>query len=117
MRTELNLIANEKGEFRGSSANISGEGFAGMYFTTKADSEEQFKDWVKSVKESPEGLDLKAYKELAKPTQNVAPAVYQLKDENLFNQVCDEVYASSKCSTYIRNDRYVWQFNAGCFPA
>lgn len=87
MRTELNLIANKKGEFRGSSANISGEGFAGMHFITKADSEEKFQDWVKSVKESQNTLDLKSYNELAAPSQNVPPEIYRLTDGNLFDQV------------------------------
>lgn len=87
MRTELNLIANKGGQFRGSSANISGEGFAGMYFITKASSEKDFQDWVKSVKEDNNALDLEQYKELAKPSQNVPSKMYQLKDENLFNQI------------------------------
>ena len=40
MRTKLHLIANESGDFRGSSANISGEGFSGMHFIARASSEE-----------------------------------------------------------------------------
>ena len=35
MRTELNLIADQTGDFRGSSANLSGKGFSGMHFTTR----------------------------------------------------------------------------------
>jgi cytochrome o ubiquinol oxidase subunit 2 len=87
MKTELNLIANEAGDFRGSSANISGEGFAGMHFITTAESEEQFKSWVESFNKIHNELDLKTYQEIAKPSQNDPPTLYQLKDENLFNQV------------------------------
>ena len=36
MKTLLHLIADEPGDYRGSSANLSGEGFAGMVFTAKA---------------------------------------------------------------------------------
>ena len=35
MSTKLHLIANEAGSYRGSSSNISGNGFAGMIFTAK----------------------------------------------------------------------------------
>lgn len=87
MRTELNLIANEGGEFRGSSANISGEGFAGMHFITKAESEKDFQTWVKSVKDGKNELDFDSYKELAAPSQNVPPETYRLKDDKLFDQV------------------------------
>ena len=40
------------GDFRGSSANISGEGFAGMHFITRASSEEDYHQWVESAKQS-----------------------------------------------------------------
>lgn len=87
MKTELNLIADNTGEFRGSSANISGEGFAGMYFVTKASTEEDFQKWVKSVKESKDNLDFKTYQQLALPSQNQPVGLYQLKDDGLFNQI------------------------------
>jgi cytochrome o ubiquinol oxidase subunit II len=87
MRTELNLIADEGGHFRGSSANISGEGFAGMHFITNAGTEKEFQDWIRSSKESTHTLNLDTYKELVRPSQNVPPQTYQLKDENLFNQI------------------------------
>ena len=87
MRTELNLIADVEGEFRGSSANISGEGFAGMHFITKASSEDNFQDWVKSAKQTSKNLDLDEYNKLAAPSQNNEAEVYQLKDDNLFSQI------------------------------
>jgi cytochrome o ubiquinol oxidase subunit 2 len=42
MKTELNLIADQKGDFRGSSANLSGVGFAGMHFVARASSQEEY---------------------------------------------------------------------------
>lgn len=87
MQTELNLVANEPGEFRGSSANISGEGFAEMYFITKAESPSDFDNWVKSAQNSPKQLDLKAYKELAAPSRNNTVALFRLQDEALFKQI------------------------------
>jgi len=87
MQTQLNLIADQPGKFRGSSANISGEGFAGMHFITHADSEENYVQWIKSVKESGQNLNFATYEELAKPSQNISPETYQLKDLNLFNRI------------------------------
>lgn len=87
MRTELNLIADKTGKFRGSSANISGEGFAGMHFITETAQEENFHDWVKSVQQSKNILDLEKYQELAIPSQNASSNLYQLKDDHLFNQI------------------------------
>lgn len=86
MRTELNLIANQGGKFRGSSANISGEGFAGMHFITEAGSEKDFQNWIQSAKESQNTLDFETYQTLAKPSQN-SPEVFRLRDEDLFNQI------------------------------
>lgn len=84
MRTELNLIANETGDFRGSSANLSGEGFAGMHFIARASSEEDYNAWLKSVKDTKNVLD---YQQLAKPSQDNSPEIYQLKEKDLFGKV------------------------------
>jgi cytochrome o ubiquinol oxidase subunit 2 len=86
MRTELYLVADEGGQFQGVSANISGEGFADMHFETKADSEEEYEKWIKSAKESKNSLDLAKYQELAAPSKS-SVEIYQLKEENLFNQI------------------------------
>jgi cytochrome o ubiquinol oxidase subunit 2 len=87
MKSELYLIADAKGNFRGSSANISGKGFAGMHFVSRASSEEDFNLWVKSAKESAKALDFETYEEIAAPSENNPVELYQLKDENLFNQI------------------------------
>ena len=58
------------GDFRGSSANLSGEGFAGMHFITRASSEEDYHQWVESAKQSSKTLDLEEYDKLAAPSQN-----------------------------------------------
>ncbi len=87
MKTKLHLIADESGEFRGSSANISGAGFSGMTFTAKACSEEDFEEWVASVKESNEMLDIEEYEQLAKPSEYVPPLFYSAAEEGLFDWI------------------------------
>lgn len=87
MKTELNLIADERGDFRGSSANLSGEGFSGMHFIARASSEEEYRHWVEAAKQSPGFLGLEEYNKLAAPSQNNPEAIYQLKQDNLFDQI------------------------------
>lgn len=87
MTSKLHLIAEEEGEYRGQSANISGEGFAGMTFIAKASSEEEYDEWLATAKKSPETLDLQSYTELAKPSKYNPVALYALKDPELFHEI------------------------------
>ena len=87
MRTKLHLMADEAGEFRGCSANISGMGFAGMHFIAKASSQGDFDQWIQSVKQSTSSLNFDEYQQLAKPSENNPVATYLLKDEGLFDQI------------------------------
>jgi cytochrome o ubiquinol oxidase subunit 2 len=96
MKTELHLIAHEAGHYRGSSANISGKGFAGMHFMAQATTEEEFAQWVGSAKESKNVLDIASYIQLAKPSENEPVSLYQLKEEQLFDQILMKYMAPSK---------------------
>lgn len=87
MKTELHLIADESGDFRGSSANLSGEGFAGMHFIARASTEENYQQWLESAKQSSNILNLPEYNKLAEPSENQPVEVYQLKEDNLFNEI------------------------------
>ena len=87
MRTKLHLIANENGTFRGVSSNLSGVGFAGMTFTAKATSGPDFARWVQLVKQSGSQLNLEAYNELVKPSENNPTALYVLMQKGLFDQI------------------------------
>lgn len=87
MRTKLHLIANEAGEFRGSSANLSGEGFAGMHFIAKASTDEEYADWLRTVKNTTESMDFAQYNQLALPSSDNPVALYRLQTEDLFDQI------------------------------
>ena len=87
MKSELHLIANETGDFRGSSANLSGEGFAGMHFIARASSEEEYQQWLKQAQQSAKSLGREEYAQLAEPGGNHPVEIYQLKDPALFNQI------------------------------
>ena len=87
MRTELNVIADETGNFRGSSANLSGEGFSGMYFTAKSTSQEDFDHWVQSIKQSPKNLNQEEYKKLASPSEYHPIEYFTMNEKALFDQI------------------------------
>jgi len=87
MRTKLSLIANEIGSFRGVSANISGEGFAGMTFIAQSSSSSDFDKWVQSVKLSNKGLSGDGYRQLVEPSANNPVSGYVLEQPDLFDQI------------------------------
>lgn len=87
MKTELNLIANKEGDFRGSSANLSGDGFAGMNFIAKASTEEEYKQWLDKAKQSSKLLNFEEYNKLAAPSSNNPPELYKLGDKELFHAI------------------------------
>lgn len=87
MKTELYLIANEQGSFRGSSANISGVGFAGMTFTAESTSEEKFEAWIQSARQADGAIDWNEYLQLVQPSEKNPPATYRLQDRELFQQI------------------------------
>lgn len=87
MVTKLHLMSDEAGSYRGSSANISGKGFAGMTFTAKSTSQADFNSWVNEVKESSKPLHNETYKQLAKPSENQPESFYRLADEGLFDWI------------------------------
>ncbi|NDD59526.1 MAG: cytochrome ubiquinol oxidase subunit II, partial [Chlamydiae bacterium] len=96
MVSQLNLIADEQGSFRGVSANLSGDGFAGMTFVAKASSETEFHQWVNSVRRSGNFLNLKEYNRLVKPSAYCPEAFYLLKEDNLFDHILMKYKAPAK---------------------
>ena len=87
MSTKLHLIANKTGDYYGSSANISGEGFADMVFTARATSKADFDTWTHGTAQSTSGLDMAEYTKLAKPGTNKQPGFYTLKDLGLYDKI------------------------------
>ena len=85
MMTQLHLMADKAGSYRGSSANISGVGFAGMTFVAKAGSSSDFNNWVQSVKQGSQPLNQSTYKQLAKPSENNSVVYYSSEQPGLFD--------------------------------
>lgn len=87
MTQTLQLMANEEGYYDGSSANLSGEGFADMKFTARSSSQQDFDEWVSSIKQQPDQLDRTSYQQLAIPSKDNSPAYYSAKDAFLYDTI------------------------------
>jgi cytochrome o ubiquinol oxidase subunit 2 len=87
MSTQLYLLADHAGSYRGSSANISGQGFSGMDFVAKSSSKADFESWVKSVKKAPNRLTSSNYSRLANPSENNPVTYYNGADAALYNMI------------------------------
>ncbi|MGC1177035.1 MAG: ubiquinol oxidase subunit II [Candidatus Saccharimonadales bacterium] len=87
MSTRLNLMATKAGAYKGSSANLSGKGFAGMKFTAIASSQTDLKLWLASAQRSSSALDAAAYHRLAQPSENNKPTLYSSAESALYDRV------------------------------
>ncbi|HEL7670552.1 TPA: ubiquinol oxidase subunit II [Stenotrophomonas maltophilia] len=90
MRTQLHLIANEPGQFRGMSGNYSGHGFSNMKFIATASSNEDFDRWVAGVRSAPDALSFTQFKALAAPSKNVPVQHFSSVEPLLFKKVIDQ---------------------------
>lgn len=87
MATRLHLQADHAGQYRGLSAQYSGQGFADMQFAVDAVPADTFSQWVSATREVGPMLDARTYADLAKPSETVAPFTYGDVAPDLFNHV------------------------------
>ena len=89
MSSQLNLIADHTGEFKGVSTNINGEGYADMKFTVYSQTEKDFEAWVKTAQGSPATMDAMMYEKLAKPGLS-DQATYVMGDAGLYDAIVNK---------------------------
>jgi cytochrome o ubiquinol oxidase subunit 2 len=87
MSTQLHLLASGNGTYNGVSANISGQGFAGMTFTARSTSAQSFNNWADSVEQSNNKLSLEEYNRISKPSENNPIVYYANTDPSLYNNI------------------------------
>lgn len=87
MSTKLHLSAREAGDYRGVSANLSGEGHADMTFTAKARPHSEYRQWIASAKASKDVLDTAIYEQLRLPTKDSTISHYRLKEALLYDAI------------------------------
>jgi cytochrome o ubiquinol oxidase subunit 2 len=93
MSTEMHLMATSLGSYRGSSANISGSGFAGMTFVVRAGSQTNFNSWVADVRNSPTRLTMPNYAKLARPSYNNPVTYYSSPADGLYDTIINKYMA------------------------
>ncbi len=99
MSTSLHLSARETGDYRGSSANLSGEGHKEMTFIAKARSDSDFYSWIENTRKSGKNLDTEAYNVLREPSRNNKVNFYRLANESLFEEIINRYDSHGHGST------------------
>ena len=93
MQTQLHLIANHPGTYRGLSSAFSGPGFSDMHFDTIATDERGFRQWVGQASASPLTLDQGSYATLAKPSEKNPVRIYGRVSPGLFDGIVNQYMA------------------------
>lgn len=95
MSSQLHLMADAVGDYKGSSTNISGKGYADMSFTAHSLTAADFAAWVKTVKTTGGTLDAGRYAQLAQPSEQTDVQYFSLADTDLYTSVLMKYMAPS----------------------
>jgi cytochrome o ubiquinol oxidase subunit 2 len=87
MSTQLHAMADGTGTYDGSSANISGSGFADMTFKVRSMSSGDFHTWMTGASQSTSLLDANMYAGLSKPNSDKTNTTFMLIDPTLYNDI------------------------------
>jgi cytochrome o ubiquinol oxidase subunit 2 len=87
MSTQLHLMADTVGSYNGSSANISGKGFADMNFKINSMSESDFSAWAIKSANSSNMLSSDTYKTIAAQSTDKKELTYVLMNKDLYNEI------------------------------
>ena len=87
MSTQLHVMADGVGNYTGTSANISGAGFADMTFKVHSMKAGDFDNWAMNSTSSLSILDADSYMNLAKQSTNKDDKTFMLIDPTLYNDV------------------------------
>ena len=87
MTTQLYLMANGQGEYRGRAVEINGDGYADMDFPVKSTSQKDFEDWVAQVKKSSSHLTENVYNELVTPSINKSVILFSEVENDLYHKI------------------------------
>jgi cytochrome o ubiquinol oxidase subunit II len=87
MATQLNLQADSPGNFRGLSAQFSGDGFSDMQFEVAALTPQGFDDWIAQVRAHGDLLDPAQYAQLIRQSHRDAPRTFGAVSAGLFEAI------------------------------
>lgn len=86
MQTQLNLQADESGDFVGRNTQYNGLGFATQSFTTRVMSPDGFEGWVAQTRAQEASLDWAGYEKLLQPSVVHEPVLYGRFEPGLFGR-------------------------------
>jgi cytochrome o ubiquinol oxidase subunit 2 len=87
MATQLNLMADEPGNYEGLSSHFSGDGFSDMHFTVRALATAEFSAWAASARLGGPVLDAQHYAQLARQSIKVPAFTYRDVQPDLFQDI------------------------------
>ena len=87
MTTQLHLMADAPGEYRGKAVEINGMGYADMTFVVKSSSQADFDAWTEEVRRSPLKLTKEIYDELAQSSIIKDIVLYSEVEHELFQKI------------------------------
>lgn len=87
MVTQLHLKADHIGDLWGLSTQFSGDGFAGMGFSVRVKSKDDFDRWVDDARRSACDLDHAGYAALLPQSRNVHPFAFRSVAPSLFAEI------------------------------
>lgn len=92
MKTQLHLIANKSGIYKGISAAYSGRGFSGMKFTAIATPDiTSFNNWISQARISSATLkNMKSLEKLALPSENNKVLFFSRVKHHLFDDIINK---------------------------
>lgn len=95
MTTKLHLAADTTGSYNGASANLSGDGYAGMRFKVNSLTSTEFEDWVRQSTNADDWLTVTSYNELRQPSKDNKEKTFGLVQGDIFNKVVVKYMAPS----------------------
>jgi cytochrome o ubiquinol oxidase subunit II len=90
MGTQLHLLADDPGTFRGLATQLSGDGFADMHFEVVAKTAPEFYDWLGQARASGDDLTPERYIELSKQSILPEPITFKSVADGLFDKILDQ---------------------------
>ena len=95
MASQLNLVSDQPGTFRGLSSHYSGDGFSDMHFEVRALPAAEFDTWAAATHGKGPSLDRTAYAGLAKQSIAVQPMTYGDADPHIFDDLVMQKLAAA----------------------
>lgn len=100
MSTKLHIMADKVGSYNGSTANISGEGYADMRFKVNSLSEADFAMWLTKSADSSNMLTSNTYKDISNVHEHMAETTYMLMAPRLYDDIVMKYMHSEEKHTH-----------------